>query len=165
MQFFVIILNQALVLFRFGLFESLGWDLFGFRGFFGFFFFWGFFGSIRTRNKYLSSYEPVAALQHEEFRWEQAEKEPDEESFLSPKTSKTYRITFFMVLGYFLLLLGSEKYSCSFLLLKGPQLQGWRFFLSLSPKRSQLKYRNMLTKHSLAKGKSNSLQRYFGLFH
>lgn len=38
MQFFVIILNQALVLFRFGLFESLGWDLFGFGGFFGWFF-------------------------------------------------------------------------------------------------------------------------------
>lgn len=35
---------------------------------------------------------------------------------------------YFMVLGYFLLLLGSDKYSCSFLLLKSPQLQGWRFF-------------------------------------
>lgn len=57
-----------------GVYFVLGFFLFGFLG---------FFCSIRTRNKYLRSHEPVAALQHGEFSWEQAEKEPDQDTVLS----------------------------------------------------------------------------------
>lgn len=74
--FFVIILNQALVIVGFGLFGGLGWGGWGLFGF-------GGLCSIRSRNKCLSSHEPMAALQRGEFSWEQEEEEPDQATVFS----------------------------------------------------------------------------------
>lgn len=94
----------------------------------------------------------MAALQHGEYR---QKRNLTRTQFSLTKNFKNIQGNFLKWFwGYFLLLLGYDKHSCSFLLPKSPQLQGWRGVLKVSEsKEFSIEIQKYVNKAFISKGK------------